>query len=153
MSKVMKANKNKIILAILAIYGIVLLYVLFFRRIGVDYPWTYPEYLNAMHNFIPFKSVYDLFTAPVLPVSVVFRFALNFFGNILLFIPWGVLLPACFERMRFFRRFAILTLVTLIAVETIQILTMLGSFDVEDIMLNMAGACIGYAIWTSRKKL
>lgn len=149
----MKENKNKIIFAILAVYGLILLYVLFFRRIGVDYPWTYPEYLNAMHNFIPFKSVYDLFTAPVLPVSVVFRFALNFFGNILLFIPWGVLLPACFERMRFFRRFAILTLITLIAMETIQILTMLGSFDIEDISLNMAGAYIGYAIWTSRKKL
>ena len=119
----------------------------------MDYPWTYPEYLKAMHNFIPFKSVYELLTAPELPSSVVVRFALNFLGNILLFIPWGILLPACFERMRFFRRFAILTLITLIAVETIQILTMLGSFDVEDIMLNMAGACIGYAIWTSRKKL
>ena len=149
----MKENKNKIIFAILAVYGLILLYVLFFRRIGVDYPWTYPEYLKAMHNFIPFKSVYELLAAPTLPASVVFRFALNFFGNIFLFIPWGVLLPACIERMRSFRRFAILTLVTLIAVETIQILTMLGSFDVEDIMLNMAGACIGYAIWTSRKKL
>ena len=149
----MKAYKNKIMLDIFAVYGLILLYVLFFRRIGVDYPWTYPEYLKAMHNFIPFKSVYELLAASALPASVVFRFALNFFGNIFLFIPWGVLLPACFERMRFFRRFAILTLVTLIAVETIQILTMLGSFDVEDIMLNMAGACNGYAIWTSRKKL
>ena len=149
----MKENKNKIIFAILAVYGLILLYVLFFRRIGVDYPWTYPEYLKAMHNFIPFKSVYELLTAPVLPAAVVFRFALNFFGNILLFIPCGVLLPACFERMRSFRRFAILTLITLIAMETIQILTMLGSFDIEDISLNMAGACIGYAIWTSRKKL
>ena len=149
----MKANKNKIILAILAVYGLILLYVLFFRRIGVDYPWIYPEYLKAMYNFIPFKSVYVLLTAPALTASVVFRFALNFFGNILLFIPWGILLPACFERMRSFRRFAILTLITLIAIETVQILTMLGSFDVEDIMLNMAGACIGYAIWTSRKKL
>ena len=148
----MKAKKNKFILVILAVYGIILLYALFFRRIGADYPWTYTEYLNAMHNFIPFKSVYELLAAPALPASVVFRFALNFLGNIFLFIPWGILLPACFERMRFFRRFTILTLITLIAVETIQILTMLGNFDVEDIMLNMAGACIGYAIWTSRKK-
>lgn len=149
----MKDDKKKAIFAILIVYGLILLYVLFFRRIGVDYPWTYPEYLNAMHNFIPFKSVYDLFTAPVLPASVVVRFALNFFGNIFLFIPWGILLPACFERMRSFRRFSILTLITLIAMETIQILTMLGSFDIEDISLNMAGACIGYVIWTSRKKL
>lgn len=149
----MKESKKRITLTILAVYGMILLYVLFFRRIGADYPWTYSEYLTAMYNFIPFKSVYDLFTAPVLPASVVFRFALNFFGNILLFIPWGVLLPACFERMRSFRRFAILTLITLIAVEAIQILTMLGCFDVEDILLNMAGGCIGYAIWTFRKKI
>ena len=146
----MKNNKKKLIFAILIVYGLILLYVLFFRRIGVDYPWTYPEYLKAMHNFIPFKSVYEFLAAPVLPAAVVFRFALNFFGNSLLFIPWGVLLPACFERMRSFRRFVILTLITLIAMETIQILTMLGSFDIEDISLNMAGACIGYAIWQSK---
>ena len=148
----MKAKKNKFILVILAVYGIILLYALFFRRIGADYPWTYTEYLNAMHNFIPFKSVYELLTAPALPASVVFRFALNFFGNILLFILWGVLLPARIEQLRFFRRFVILTLITLIAVETVQFLTMLGSFDIEDIFLNMAGACIGYAIWNSKKE-
>ena len=98
----MKAKKNKFILVILAVYGIILLYALFFSRIGADYPRTYTEYLNAMHNFIPFKSVYELLTAPALPASVVFRFALNFFGNILLFILWGVLLPARIEQLRSF---------------------------------------------------
>ena len=43
---------------------------------------------------------------------------------------WGILLPACFERMRSFRRFIVLTILTLIAIESVQIFTMLGSFDI-----------------------
>ena len=38
----------------------------------------------------------------------------------------------------------------LILVETIQIFSMLGSFDIEDILLNMGGACAGFAFAKKR---
>ena len=69
-------------------YGLILLYVFFFRSIGVTYPWGYIEYLKAMHNFIPFRSMYVLLTTPVISGQVIIRFIVNFFGNVILFIPW-----------------------------------------------------------------
>lgn len=68
-------------------YCLILIYVLFLRRVGADYALTYSEYLSAASNLIPLKSVYILFTTPVISSSIVLRFLLNFFGNILLFIP------------------------------------------------------------------
>ena len=127
-------------------YCLLLLYVLFLRRIGADYALTYSEYLIAASNLIPLKSVWILFTTPVISSSLVLRFLLNFFGNILLFIPWGILLPACFVKFRSFRPFAVLTLFVLVVVESIQLFAMLGSFDVEDILLNIIGALIGFGV-------
>lgn len=126
------------------VYVLCLLYVLFFRSIGVTYPWTYTEYLKAMHNFIPFRSVYVLLTTPVCSGRIIIRFIVNFLGNIILFIPWGILLPTYFKKAKSFKCFVVLTIIILFAVETIQILTMLGSFDIEDVLLNMTGACVGF---------
>ena len=103
-----------------------------------------------MHNFIPLKSVYVLFTTPVISARIVVRFLVNFIGNIALFIPWGVLLPVCFKKLQSFRCFVVLTFAVLILVETIQIFSMLGSFDIEDILLNMGGACAGFALAKKR---
>lgn len=126
------------------VYGLFLLYVLFLRSIGADYAWTYPEYLRAMSNFVPLKSVYILFTTPVISISIVLRFLINFVGNILLFIPWGILLPFYFKSLRLFKRFITTTLTAVFLIEAIQLFAMLGSFDIEDILLNAIGACIGF---------
>ena len=148
----MKSGSKRAKWLISIVYGPFLLYVLFFRSIGTTYPWTYAEYLRAMHNFIPLKSVYVLFTTPVISARIIIRFLVNFIGNIVLFVPWGVLLPTCFKKLQSFKHFAALTLVALILVESIQIFSMLGSFDVEDILLNMIGACVGFiAIRTKQK--
>ena len=146
----MKAGMKKATWLISVIYGLCLLYILSFRSIGTTYPWTYTEYLSVMHNFVPLKSVYVLFTTPVISARIIVRFLVNFIGNIVLFIPWGVLLPVCFKKLRSFRYFVALTLAVLILVETIQIFSMLGSFDIEDILLNMGGACAGFAFAKKR---
>lgn len=144
--------KPKTLKILLAVYGLLLLWVLFLRRVGLSYAWTYTEYLAAMHNFIPFRSLYELLTAPYLSAKTVLRFALNFFGNVLLFIPWGILLPACFPKLRGFRRFACLTLPALLVVEAVQVFAMLGSFDVEDLLLNLCGAGIGFAVFRRMRR-
>lgn len=126
------------------VYGLVLLYVLLLHRIGHDYAWTYTEYLKYMSNFIPFISVYNLITTPVISASVVLSFLINFVGNILLFIPWGFLLPLDFKNLRIFKRFIRTTLAAVLLIESIQLFAMLGRFDIEDILLNTAGSCIGF---------
>ena len=144
MRSISKKAKTFVSIATIA-YGLILLYVLFFRSIGVTYPWGYIEYLKAMHNFIPFRSMYVLLTTPVISGQVIIRFIVNFFGNVILFIPWGFLLPVYYKKANSFKHFVVPTIITLFAVEAIQILTMLGSFDIEDVLLNMTGACFGFA--------
>lgn len=144
MRSISKKAKTFVSIATIA-YGLILLYVLFFRSIDVTYPWGYIEYLKAMHNFIPFRSMYVLLTTPVISGQVIIRFIVNFFGNVILFIPWGFLLPVYYKKANSFKHFVVPTIITLFAVEAIQILTMLGSFDIEDVLLNMTGACFGFA--------
>lgn len=137
---------NNLFLVASIVYGLVLLYVLFLRSMGHDHAFTYTEYLKYMSNFIPFISVYNLFTTPVISTSIVLSFLINFVGNILLFIPWGFLLPLYFKNLRTFKQFIMTTLMAVLLIESIQLFTMLGSFDIEDILLNTVGAYIGFFI-------
>lgn len=107
-----------------------------------------PEY---RYNLLPFKTIGDYFR--VLrrsdPTGIFYRpYALkNFLGNILAFIPLGVFLPLLFQRQRKFLLF-LLTVMTLVcAVELLQLATQLGSLDVDDLILNVPGACLGWLVW------
>lgn len=137
---------------LIVIYGLILIYVLLFRNIGVDYPMSYFEYLKKMNNFIPLKSIYVLVTTPMLSPQIVIRFCINFFGNIVLFIPWGILLPFLNKNFQDIKMFIVATVITIVIIETFQIFTMLGVFDVEDILLNTCGSLIGFAIWKNKIK-
>jgi len=80
------------------------------------------------------------------------EFLKNIIGNFLLFLPWGFLLPVLMKKARSFRFCIILTTTVLFLTETIQLLSMRGFFDLEDIILNILGACTGYFIFSILKK-
>lgn len=126
------------------VYALVLIYALFLRSMGHDHSLTYAEYLKYRSNFIPFVSIYSLLTAPVISTTYILIFLKNFIGNILLFIPWGFLLPLYFKGLKNFKKFILTTLIAVLLIESIQLFTMLGSFDIEDILLNTVGACVGF---------
>ncbi|NUU76560.1 VanZ family protein [Paenibacillus xylanilyticus] len=69
----------------------------------------------------------------------------NLFGNIVLFIPLGIWIPWLFRKCRTGLRFTLTVTLLLLAVELTQLVTRVGSFDVDDIILNTVGAWIGYA--------
>ncbi|MGN7412516.1 VanZ family protein [Paenibacillus sp. SAF-068] len=69
----------------------------------------------------------------------------NLFGNIVLFMPLGVWIPRLFRRCRSFLIFTFTVILLLLGVEVTQLITRVGSFDVDDIILNTIGAWIGYA--------
>ncbi|MEO5564388.1 MAG: VanZ family protein, partial [Chitinophagaceae bacterium] len=63
----------------------------------------------------------------------------NLAGNIVGFIPLGVLLPLLFVGLRrLWRTTAIVFLISL-AFETTQLVTGLGIFDIDDLILNVGG--------------
>ncbi|MBD0740670.1 hypothetical protein BGM09_14890 [Streptomyces sp. CBMA29] len=68
-------------------------------------------------------------------------------GNILLGVPFGVLLPMLFPKARGLLRVGVLTGLTMLIVETTQGVIIVGrSFDIDDVILNTTGALIGYLL-------
>ena len=71
----------------------------------------------------------------------------NIFGNVIGFLPWGFILPIIFRRMdRAFLIFLSGFLLSLI-VEVIQLISKVGCFDVDDILLNTIGGVLGYIVF------
>ena len=83
--------------------------------------------------------------------SVFIHCLINLLGNILLFIPAGYLLPKLWEKLRNFFVFVFFSLLMLFIVELTQLFTLLGSFDLDDIILNISGMIIGYLLWVIKK--
>lgn len=71
---------------------------------------------------------------------------LNIFGNIIPFMPFGFFLPLAFRKMNKFRFVFICGLSFVLFAEIFQFFTRLGSFDIDDIFLNMIGIISGYLI-------
>ena len=70
----------------------------------------------------------------------------NLMGNVIPFKPLGVLLPMISEKANSFIRVLFIGIGFVLFVEVFQFFTRLGSFDVDDVILNMFGILIGYLI-------
>jgi glycopeptide antibiotics resistance protein len=74
-------------------------------------------------------------------------FFINIFGNIMAFVPFGLLMPRLFKRTNNVILITVMTLELSLAVEVVQLIFKLGSFDVDDLLLNTVGGLIGYLIY------
>lgn len=71
----------------------------------------------------------------------------NLVGNVVMFIPVGYLLPRIWKRLRGFFKMLLITTGLVLLVEILQYYTGLGSCDIDDLILNIPGAMIGYILW------
>ena len=77
----------------------------------------------------------------------------NLWGNTLGFIPLGILLPLLFVRLRTAAGTIFTVFIFSLVFETFQLFSMLGVFDVDDLILNTLGGTIGYLLfWLTAKK-
>ena len=70
----------------------------------------------------------------------------NLFGNVLIFIPFGFFMPMASK----YRSLILTTLYSFglsFVVEAFQLVTKVGSFDVDDLLLNTIGGIVGYIIF------
>lgn len=129
----MENSKNKkYAFVFLTIYTAVLLYMLFFAfgRIGnrnIENGYKYSLVINRIPLWFP---------------SEFSRRWLFSLGNLLLFVPYGILLPMIFKIN--YVKTLLLFLCFIFAVETTQLVTYLGYFDAEDILINTIGMTQGY---------
>ena len=76
----------------------------------------------------------------------VFAVFSNLFGNILIFLPFGFFISMAGKTRGFFKTL-FYSLALSRCVEVLQRVTRVGSFDVDDILLNTVGGVLGYIIF------
>lgn len=74
-------------------------------------------------------------------------FATQLIGNVVMFIPFGLLLPLCFESLDGFFRVLFVSLLFSLFIETVQLFTHTGIFELPDLMNNTVGGVIGFLIY------
>ncbi|WP_329371812.1 VanZ family protein [Streptomyces sp. NBC_01483] len=68
-------------------------------------------------------------------------------GNVLLGVPFGVLVPVLIPKARGILRVLLLTAVVMLLVELVQGTLITGrAFDIDDVILNTSGALVGYLL-------
>ena len=75
-------------------------------------------------------------------------FILNVLGNIVVFMPIGMFLPSLFSRCKNIFFTTILSLELSLCVELVQLITKVGSFDVDDLLLNTLGGVCGFIVYS-----
>lgn len=139
------------------IYVLAMLYLLFGRAPNPR-ELSFPAYLQTHLNLVPLRTIrrfVRLLIPPVRPYLV--RIALhNLLGNVVLFIPLGWFLPALFPKLRSFPMTFLSVLVIVSCVEVLQVVFTIGICDVDDLLLNLLGASIGYGAyqfysWVTKK--
>lgn len=91
-------------------------------------------------NLVPFVTIDRFKNFKNMGYSMV-----NLVGNIVMFIPFGYLLPLLFEKMRRFWKVLLVGFCSSCFIEFIQ-LFIDRSVDIDDVMLNTIGVILGYSI-------
>lgn len=101
------------------------------REIGDEY----------LIEWMPFWSYLDLLSKWSVPMLVQMLY------NVLVFIPWGFLLPEMVCIKRKIRMVLLSAFGLSFGIEIIQLVFKLGLFEFDDVFHNVLGAVIGYGLW------
>ncbi len=91
------------------------------------------------YNLVPLRSVGEQLEHITESWSL-----MNLLGNIVPFVPFGFLLPLYYRKAKPFIKTFLIGLLFVFFVEVFQFFTRLGSFDIDDIILNMSSIILGY---------
>lgn len=130
---------------IFALYTAYMLWLLFIRS-RTSLCGDYWELVRQNISPIPFRTLILYIKALVSgsnPAEARHAF-INIFGNILLFVPFGILLPFIFRKLQSIWRFLLWFAAAILLVETLQLFTLRGACDIDDLILNTLGAFIGF---------
>lgn len=148
-------RQRKLIRAILAVYILLIIRLVIFK-----YPWA--ELRQIAQSWERSVVLEGLDTANFTPCKTIRMYIRyygrlnsfeNLFGNVLIFIPFGYLLPKASDRLHSLLAVFSVTLLFVTGIEVFQLFSAFGAFDVDDFILNCLGAILGYGIMKIGKKL
>jgi glycopeptide antibiotics resistance protein len=109
-----------------------LLILLFFRPKGQSY---------GTINLIPLDTINFYLSGNVAYLIALY----NLGANIVLFIPFGLYYRYIYKTPAM-KQLLIITVCSIGTIEWLQFITKRGSLDIDDLMLNVLGVCLGYFI-------
>lgn len=95
------------------------------------------------YNLIPFKTIIYYIKMNDSIKSVI----TNLIGNILAFMPLGFLVPIVSKRCRNVLAILLIAIILTAFIEATQYLTYVGTFDIDDMILNVVGGLFGYLVY------
>ena len=119
------------------------------RNIFNIYNWNttaFSDYINRNTNIVPFATVRLFINAvknSALPLYAVLE---NLLGNLLAFMPLPFFTVCLFKKInKWYTVFAV-TLISVLLIELLQLLLLTGASDIDDVILNVSGAMLFYAL-------
>ena len=98
-------------------------------------------------NLVPFRSIMSYFRYYDRSY-----FLVNFWGNIVMFMPWGFGLVLLWERKQRIYSVILHSLALTLFIEIVQLF--IGrSVDVDDLILNFSGSCLGAVLYFILRKI
>lgn len=142
-------RRNALIATLFVLYLAVLAFLLFHRTAREGRPYNLIP-LETIRNWLDLLFRDDPLAVSFRPISIA-----NLLGNLFVLFPLGFFLPALFSRQRSFWLFLLTVILLVILIELAQLLTRRGALDIDDLILNVPGACLGWLgwrIWNRRKE-
>ena len=123
------------------VYVCCLIYFLFFsERYGRNDAASYYRY-----NLRPFKEITRFWTyRDIIGFEMVM---VNLVGNVAVFMPFGFLLPAIYEPLKKWYAIILVGMWFSIIIECVQLITKVGTMDVDDVILNVTGVMLGLVFY------
>lgn len=139
-----KSKRERFRILCLVLFILYVIAIVYFLLLSDIYGRT-EGYLDYRYNLIPFLEIKRFALSALNGGSIhagdVF---MNLAGNVIAFIPFGALLRWVRNKKTGAGIVILYTFLFSLSIEIIQLVTKVGVFDVDDLILNTAGGAIGY---------
>lgn len=123
------------------VYVFFMVYFLFFSEHFGRIPSDTPHY--NLKPFVEIKRFMKNMSNTKWSTSAV----INLLGNVVCFMPFGFVIPILSIRQRKLWKVTLLSFLCSFVVEVTQLISKLGVFDVDDLILNTIGGFLGYVLF------
>lgn len=133
--------KKKIVIIVCVVYSISLVFYSFYT--GISYKISGITQYNFSYNLIPFKQIYEnlrLVFNNIQPFSLLFDYVIV---DLCLFVPYSFFISYLKPKISFINFFTVMFVIVIMK-ELFQLITGLGIFDINDIILNLIGVSLTF---------
>jgi glycopeptide antibiotics resistance protein len=135
-NRTMKKALKALFAVFLTLYLLLLTYLTFFSKF---YGRTIK---HRSINIIPMRTISEFLTCGYGTRAVM----VNLAGNIVAFMPMGFLLPMVFSKLDKLYKVLIASFLASFIIEMLQYTAGVGASDVDDVILNVVGAAVGWLV-------